>query len=255
MDAVVGGATEEENAMKVQGGLTNYGQAIGILMLDTVFPRIPGDIGNATTFPFPVRYRVVKGASLSRVVKQCDPTLIQPFIEGAQELERDGVKAITTSCGFLAAFQPQIADSVKVPVFTSSLIQVHMARALIRRDQKVGVITARAQSLTAQHLRGVGIQDIPVVVVGMDESPEFSGTFIEGKANLDVERAAAEMTSVATRLIQLYPEVGAIVLECTNMPPFAKHVQNATGLPVFDIVTLVNYAYSATQRQRFRGAM
>ena len=241
--------------MKVQGGLTNYGQAIGILMLDTVFPRIPGDIGNASTFPFPVRYRVVKGASMTRVIKECDPTLIQPFIEGARELERDGVKAITTSCGFLAAFHPQIADSVKVPVFTSSLIQVHMARAVIRSDQKVGVITARAQSLTQQHFRGVGIQDIPMVVVGMDESPEFSGTFIEGKADLDVERAAQEMTSVAAKLVELHPEVGAIVLECTNMPPFARHVQDATSLPVFDVVTMVKYAYSAALRQRFRGAM
>jgi Asp/Glu/hydantoin racemase len=241
--------------MKVQGGFTNYGQAIGILMLDTVFPRIPGDVGNATTFPFPVRYRVVKGASISRVVKQCDPALIQPFIEGAQELERDGVKAIPTSCGFLAAFHPQIADSVKVPVFTSSLIQVHMAQAVIRSDQKVGVITARAQSLTEKHFRGVGIQNIPMVVVGMDESPEFSGTFVEGKADIDVERAAEEMTSVATKLVQLHPDVGAIVLECTNMPPFARQVQDATKLPVFDVVTMVKYAYSATLRQRFRGAM
>ena len=108
--------------MKVVGGRTNYGESIGILMLDTVFPRIPGDIGNASTFPFPVRYRVVKGASLARVVKQCDPTLIQPFVDGARELEREGVKAITTSCGFLAAFHPQITSSVNIPVFTSSLL-------------------------------------------------------------------------------------------------------------------------------------
>jgi len=241
--------------MKVQGGLTNYGQAIGILMLDTVFPRIPGDIGNATTFPFPVRHRVVKGASMTRVIKECDPTLIQPFIEGARELERDGVKAITTSCGFLAAFQPKIAQSVKIPFFTSSLIQVHMAHAIIRSDQKVGVITARAQSLTEKHFRAVGIQDIPMVVVGMDESPEFHGTFIEGKADLDVERAAEEITTVATKLIQLHPELGAIVLECTNMPPFAKYVQDATKLPVFDVVTMVKYVYSATVRREFQGVM
>jgi len=241
--------------MKVKGGLTNYGQSVGILMLDTVFPRIPGDIGNATTFPFPVRYRVVKGASLARVVKQCDPTLIQPFIEGAQELEREGVKAITTSCGFLAAFHPQISNSVKIPVFTSSLLQVHMARAVIRPDQKVGVITARAQSLTEKHFQGVGIEKIPMVVVGMDDSPEFSCTFIEGKADLDVEKAAEEMTSVARNLVRQHPEVGAIVLECTNMPPFAHCVQKATRLPVFDVVTMVKYAYSAVVRREFRGVM
>jgi Asp/Glu/hydantoin racemase len=241
--------------MKVVGGRTNYGESIGILMLDTVFPRIPGDIGNASTFPFPVRYRVVKGASLARVVKQCDPTLIQPFVEGARELEREGVKAITTSCGFLAAFHPQITSSVSIPVFTSSLLQVHMARGVIRADQKVGIITARAQSLTEKHFEGVGIQNIPMIVVGMDDSPEFSCTFIEGKADFDPDKAAEEMSAVARNLVQQHPDVGAIVLECTNMPPFAHCVQKVTGLPVFDVVTMVKYAYSVVARQRFRGIM
>jgi Asp/Glu/hydantoin racemase len=241
--------------MKITGGRTTYGESIGILMLDTVFPRIPGDIGNASTFPFPVRYRVVKGASLARVVKQCDPTLIQPFIEGARELEREGVKAVTTSCGFLAAFHPQIANSVGIPVFTSSLLQVHMARAVIRADQKVGVITARAQSLTEKHFEGVGIQNVPMVVVGMDDSPEFSCTFIEGKAEYDPDKAAEEMRTVARNLVQQHPEVGAIVLECTNMPPFAYWVQRETKLPVFDVVTMVKYAYSAVMRQPYQGVM
>lgn len=241
--------------MKVKGGRTTYGESIGILMLDTMFPRIPGDIGNASTFPFPVRYRVVKGASLSRVVKQCDPTLIQPFVEGAQELERAGVKAITTSCGFLAAFHPQIANSVSIPVFTSSLLQVRMASAVIRGDQKVGVITARAQSLTEKHFEGVGIQHMPMIVVGMDDSPEFSCTFIENKTDFDPEKAAEEMKTVARNLVRQNPEVGAIVLECTNMPPFAHCVQQETGLPVFDVVTMVKYAYSAVVRRRYQGVM
>lgn len=241
--------------MKVIGGRTNYGQAIGILMCDTVFPRVVGDIGNAGTFSFPVRYRLVKGASVARVVKECDPTLIQLFVEGAQELEREGVKAISTSCGFLAVFHREIANSVKIPVFTSSLLQVHIARAVINPGKEVGVITARAQSLTEKHFRGVGIQDIPMVVVGMDESPEFSGKFVEDKADLDVEKAGQEMICVAKNLIEEHPEVGAIVLECTNMPPFAKLVQDATQLPVFDVVTLVNYAYSVVVRKEFCGIM
>src|SRR5450830_1704998 len=109
----------------------NYGELIGIIMLDTVFPRIPGDVGNATTFPFPVRYKRVNGASVKRVVKEADPQLLQPFIEAAQELEMEGVKAITTSCGFLVMFQKQIADAVKIPVLTSSLLQVPFVSKLL----------------------------------------------------------------------------------------------------------------------------
>ena len=86
-------------------------------MLDTVFPRIPGDIGNAATFSFPVRYKVVKGASPQRVVKEADTRLLEPFIEAARSLEKEGVKAIGTSCGFLAIFQRELADAVDIPVF------------------------------------------------------------------------------------------------------------------------------------------
>lgn len=237
----------------VQGGRTNYGEAVGIIMLDTVFPRIPGDVGNASTFPFPVRFKVVKGASPHRVVKEADPALLQPFIEAAQELEEEGVKAITTSCGFLAMFHQEMKDAVKIPVFSSSLLQVHMANAVINKDQKVGIITARAQSLTDKHFKGVGIQDIPKVIVGMEEAKEFTGVFIDLKQSIDVDKAREEMVTAARKLISKHPEVGALVMECTNMPPFARAVQEAVNLPIFDVVTMINYAYSAVVRHEYRG--
>ncbi|MFZ5753954.1 MAG: aspartate/glutamate racemase family protein, partial [Bacillota bacterium] len=203
----------------VYGGRTNYGQAMGIIMLDTVFPRIPGDVGNASTFSFPVRYKVVEGASTQRVVKEADADLLKPFIEAAQELEKEGVKAIATSCGFLAIFHRELADAVKIPLWSSSLLQVHLAHAVISKKKKVGVITARAQTLTERHFAGVGIQDIPMVVAGMDEAEEFTGAFIDGKATLNIDKARGEMIQVAQGLVKAHPEVGAIVLECTNMPP------------------------------------
>ncbi len=154
--------------------------AIGIIMLDTVFPRIPGDVGNQHTFSFPVRYRVVKGASPHRVVKEADPLLLQPFIEAARELEKQGVKAIATSCGFLAIFHQELVNAVHVPVFSSSLLQVHLAQAIIRNDQKVGILTAHAQSLTERHFASVGIDQYPKAVIGMETAQEFTDVFIEG---------------------------------------------------------------------------
>ncbi len=162
--------------------------AFGIIMLETVFPRIPGDVGNPHTFSFPVLHKVVKGANPTRVVKDADPLLLQLFIDAAGDLERKGVKAIATSCGFLAVFHRELVHAVNVPVFTSSLLQVHSAQAIIKKGQKVGIITASKQSLTRKHLVGVGIESYPMVIIGMDETEEFAAVFIEGKKTVDVEK-------------------------------------------------------------------
>lgn len=239
----------------VYGGRTNYGEAIGILMLDTVFPRIPGDVGNAATFPFPVRYKVIKGASPQRVVKEADPTLLKPFIDAARELQAEGVRAIATSCGFLAIFQKEMAEAVTIPVATSSLLQINFVRSIIGRDRPIGIVTARAQSLTERHFRGVGADNAPLVIAGMDEQEEFSSVFIEQKTSIDVEKCRREMVDTAQKLLRDHPDIGAVVLECTNMPPFAKDVQSAVKLPVFDVVTMINYLHQAVVRTSFAPAM
>ncbi len=225
---------------------------IGIIMLDTTFPRIPGDIGNPETFSFPVRYQTVKGASSKRVVIDADPLLLQPFIEAARSLESEGVKAITTSCGFLALFQQQLADSVAIPVFTSSLLQVHFLKHILKNSQKIGVITALSKSLTEKHLAGVGIRSCPLAIIGMDTAPEFRAVFVEGKKDIDIDACREEILWVAEKLVLSDPDIGLIVLECTNMPPFAKAIQESVGLPVFDIVTMTNYVYSAINRHVFK---
>lgn len=223
---------------------------IGILMLETTFPRIPGDIGNPETFPFPVMLQTVNGASTQKVVIDADAGLIDGFIDAGLALAARGVKAITTSCGFLALFHRQLVEALPVPVFTSSLLQVHLARALIRSDQKIGIITVRKQSLTVAHFAGVGIQDYPLAIVGMEDAEEFSAVFIEGRQVLDEKKCRREMQSAAFNLMRAYPEVGAIVLECTNMPPYADTVRQATGLPVFDAVTMVKLAYGTVATGR-----
>lgn len=225
--------------------------AIGIIMLDTVFPRIPGDVGSPDTFDFPVVHEVVRGASPRRVVLESDPRLLAPFVAAARRLEAQGVRAITTSCGFLAIFHRELVAAVGVPVFTSSLLQVHLAQALLRPGQKVGILTARKPSLTVGHLAGVGIQNYPLAIEGMEAAEEFSSVFIGGKSTLDADLCREEVASAARRLQAAHPEIGAIVLECTNMPPYRHAVQAATGLPVFDAVTLVHHAHAVVTGQAF----
>jgi len=235
--------------MKVRGGFTNFGEDLGILMLDTRFPRIPGDIGNARSFPFPVRYRKVAGASPKRVVEEGDLTLLEPFIAAARELEAEGVKAITTSCGFLAMFQKEMAAAVGIPLFTSSLLQIPFLYGLFGRRGEIGVITARAASLGEKHFSQCGASGLPLAIAGLDESPEFTRIFLDRTDPsvvpvLDRDLAEAEVRAVAGNLVEEHPEIEFIVLECTNLPPFRQAVQETTGKPVFDIITLARYIHS-----------
>jgi aspartate/glutamate racemase len=229
----------------VKGGKNIYGITIGILMLETVFPRIPGELGNATSFSYPVRYHIVKGASPEKVVRKQDPALLGPFIQGAQELERFGVKAITTNCGFLGQFQPEVADAVNVPFFSSSLMQIPMVYRMLRRDQKVGVLTVNGASLTPDLFKKVGVEGIPLVVKGLENEEEFTHVMLDNILEMDVDKARDENVKVAKELIKENPDVGAIVLECTNMPPYAKAIQEAVQLPVFDIFTLTDMVYNS----------
>lgn len=239
-----------------EGGYTNYGETIGILMLDTAFPRIPGDVGNATTYSFPVRYKRIDKATTSQVVLKGAEGLLDSFIRGAQELEREGVKAITTSCGFLAKFQKKLQKEVSIPVFTSSLIQVPLVYNMLGKRKSVGIMTANSQTLREDHFNGVGwsAKDIPVMVAGMEKVEEFPSIFVHNtKKNIDVDNVADEMIRVGRELIYKNPDIGAIVLECTNMPPFRCALQENLKVPVFDIVTLINYVHSSIVQKKFDG--
>ncbi len=242
-------------APSVKGGRTLYGIPVGILMLDTRFPRIPGDIGNASTWPFPVAYRIVSGATPDLVVRhlrECD--LLRNFIDAARELEAQGVGLITTSCGFLILYQDQLQRHVNIPVLTSSLLQIPLVTTLLPRGRTVGVLTVERRSLTPHHLAAAGVApDFPITIVGLEEvGGHFTSVLLDNLEELDVERAAREHEDAARLLLERDPHVGAIVLECTNMPPYAPRIRALTGLPVFDVTTMVRWAVAALDQGSFR---
>lgn len=236
----------------VYGNMTTYGQKIGILMLATHFPRVPGDIGNATSFPFPVAYRIVKEATAETVVNQQDPALIEPFCQAARELEAEGCKCIVTSCGFMAIFHKEIAAAVNIPVISSSLLQVRLVSSMLSPGKKVGIITAKAPALGEKHFAGVDITDVDKVVYGIEDT-EFGQTFFTDCNYIDLNLAEAEMIKVGQKMLRENPDVGAIVLECTNMPPFTRALQEATGLPVFDVINLIRYVHDAIVSPGYKG--
>jgi Asp/Glu/hydantoin racemase len=237
-----------------RGGKAIYGAPLGILMLEARFPRIPGDMGNALTWPFPVLYRVVRGASPERVVLQGARGLLPDFLEAAAELVDLGAEAITTNCGFLSLFQREIAAHVRVPVATSALMQVPWVQAMLPPGQRVGVITVSAAALTPAHLEAAGVpMDTPIV--GTEGGREFYRVLIRGESqDMDVALAEQDILQAGRALMAGHPGIGAIVLECTNMPPYARALRDAAGVPVFDIYSLVSWLQAGVRPQVFPAA-
>ena len=234
-----------------RGGKSIYGAPLGILMLEARFPRIPGDMGNAGTWPFPVLFRVVRGASPARVVLDGAKGLLDDFIAAGRDLVDLGAEAITTNCGFLAIYQRELAEALAVPVATSSLMQVPWVQALLPPGQRVGVLTVSGSSLTPAHMDGAGIpRDTPFN--GTEGGRAFFRVLIRADAtDMDVAAAEQDILDAGRALVARHPDIGAIVLECTNMPPYAAALREALGLPVFDIYSMINWFQLGLRPRRF----
>ncbi|MEN9416964.1 MAG: hypothetical protein RI988_584 [Pseudomonadota bacterium] len=209
---------------------------LGVLMLDTRFPRLPGDVGHPASFAMPVRHRVVAGATAWRVVRERDADLARPFIEAGRALVAEGARALTTSCGFLVQLQQVLQQALPVPVWTSSLL----ALPALGRP---GVLTVDAAALGAAHFLAAGA-DPATPVEGLPPHGHLQRVLLEDRPTLDPAQAEAEVVACAQHLVQRRPDVRELVLECTNMPPYADAVAAATGRPVHHLLTLVHERWS-----------
>ncbi|WP_171238000.1 aspartate/glutamate racemase family protein [Ruegeria sp. HKCCA5763] len=238
------------------GGQNICGASIGVLCLESYFPKPPGHIKNPSSLPFPVLYKMISGITVPTLLNNPTPELLAPFIEGAKRLEAEGVRAITGSCGFLALFQKELAAAVSVPVFASSLIQVPLAFHMTGASAPVGVLTADASALTAKHFEGVGAATIPVAVQGLEDTNEFAEVILRNtRTRMDTDLIEAEVLEAARKLIQRAPDIRSLVLECTDLPPYAALLQEELRLPVFDLTTLAQMAHTVATRKTYGGLM
>jgi len=229
--------------MKVSGGKAIYGASVGILMLEAQFPRIPGDMGNALTWPFPVHYHIVRGATPDRVVRQEAEGLLETFIDAAKILAADGCDGITTNCGFLSLFQRELADAVEIPVATSALMQIACVNSVLPSGRRAGILTISASTLTKRHLRSANVpEDTPIGTT--EGGREFTRAILGNEPELDIEAARADNVEAAIAMKDAHPQLGAIILECTNMIPYAADINRATGLPVYSMASFVTWFQS-----------
>lgn len=234
------------------GGYQTYGSTLGVMMLDTEFPRPPGDVGNARTYDYPVTYEVVEDADPVRVVREQDPALLEPFVEAAENLVDRGAVAITTGCGFLLKFQDELSARITdVPLYTSSLLQIPLVQSMLGPDQLIGVLSADEDNIERIDHPVLTENEDRLVYEGVADSEAFQDVVIEQTVpQLDLEAVGADVVAAAERLAA-EGNVGAIVFECTNLRPYVDEVQEATGLPVFDYLTLSDMAWRAASGTRF----
>ncbi|MDX9829856.1 MAG: aspartate/glutamate racemase family protein [Anaerolineae bacterium] len=250
------------NSIQARPDRRCYGMGLGIIILDDVFPGFPGDVRNASAFPFPIQYEVAEGLDIQTLVHGEDKSVcLEPILRAARKLERMGCRAIAAECGYFAYFQKMVAGTVQVPVFMSSLLQVPWAQQLVGPDHVVGVLAARKEQLSLAHLEAVGVRPGSNYVVGgaQDEwqCPEFENLWYApvrpDPPRATYDKTEKEFVGLAVEFFHRYPTMRAMVLECTGMQPFARAIQRQIDIPIFSWGTILDYAYSVAVHRDYYG--
>jgi Asp/Glu/hydantoin racemase len=247
--------------MKIVGGKPFYGEAIGILTLDQErHPKIPGDVGNACSYDFPVRNKFVPGLDDNPYppIRGEDGELtaeVRAAVQAVEELEAEGVRAIAMCCGFFSLIQDVLAEAVDIPVVSSSLMMIPSILRMLGKDRSVCVLTASKRRLSWEFLEAVGVsKEMPLVVAGMDDSEEYNSSHLGGRSiEMNVDRLRDDVVAAVQGAIKADASIGAVLVECTNLSPFSADIQEATGLPVFDQITQIEMLYRAVVPKRYQG--
>lgn len=242
---------------KVRGKQLSYGESIGILLLENFTPFIPGDTANATTYSYPVRFERVVGLSVEKIFNH-DMSMYDELKKSAEKLQYEGVRAITGDCGFMALYQKRLMSEIDMPIFLSSLIQLHFILNIISLDSKVLVITANKKSLITELFETLNItkeMQQRLHIVGLETCPEFKEAVIEEKGTLDSKKIEECVIQSALQAMQQDKKVKAILLECSMLPPYASALSEATDLPIFDYITMIDYVHDAIIKKHYSGHM
>lgn len=238
-----------------KGHQVSYGEAIGILLIENYVPFIPGDVANATSYDFPVRFQRLPGITPERLFAH-DTSMVEVVIAAGRALIDEGVRAITGDCGFLAIYQERIASELGVPVFLSSLLQLDFIARILPPARSIGIVTANRKSLDRTVLGAVcTVPDDRLVIAGLENKEHFVDAVFTENGMLDDEIVEREVLETVDEITTEGRDLGAILLECSLLPPYAAAVQQRTGLPVFDYNTMIRYVHSAVVRRRFTGFM
>ncbi|KOS57603.1 aspartate/glutamate racemase family protein [Rhodococcus rhodochrous] len=234
-------------------GQVSYGYPIGMLCAEWHIPFIPGDLNHASTFDFPVRYLTVPEVSGASVLTGTGH-FAEALIRAAKQLQSEGVRAITSNCGFMARYQRAVAEHVDIPVFLSSLLQIPMITSMLGSGKSVGILAANSAALTPDLLESVGITDARRLVVhGLEQYEHFNEVVLQETGILDDQRLTAEVVAAALEIRRTTPDLGAYLLECSDLPVYSDAIYRATGLPVYDWAGFIDYVHRSISPRTYTG--
>ncbi|WP_425387674.1 aspartate/glutamate racemase family protein [Aneurinibacillus terranovensis] len=247
------GAETKKKAFTQKRGQYVTGYSVGILYLDECwYPVLPGNVANLSTYDFPVRLKVVPNCDTSRLLAG-DPLLLDSVIKAAKEFEEEGARAISAACGFFGNFQDKVAAAVDIPVYLSSVVQVPWIKTGLKPHQKIGMLTAYAQGMTSNLFESCGIYDPSICIVkDLSTLTEFSA-IIENRGSFENEKVKKEVVEAAVSMVDENPDIGAILLECSDLPPYASEIQRTIKLPVYDFITMIKWIHYATSQKPYYG--
>lgn len=248
------GKGDDDFVIHQKDGQIMTGYPIGIMLLNVKYPIVPGNVANAYTFDFPVRYAKVTTVDSPRL-HSGDPTIADDLIAVGKELESDGVRAIICSCGYFGYYQKQLTEGLNVPVYASSLLQIPFIKVGLKKDQKIAVFNAVERRFTPELLSICGVDDPSIVIPHSMEFAEEFSAIPRDRPYMNNAKVRQEFVDASKKLVKEHPEIGAILLECSDMPPYADAVQAATNLPVYDFTTMIRWVYNAVAKKPMYGFM
>ncbi|KAI0593985.1 hypothetical protein F4775DRAFT_596678 [Biscogniauxia sp. FL1348] len=224
--------------------------ALGFISIDVTIHRPSGDPFNEKTWPFPIIREKADNSSETQVVsKSYDDAFIDRFVDAGKRLAQRGAVGIITSCGFLAMAQPELAARLPIPIATSALVQIPSILTLLSATRTVGILTYDDARLGTAQLDKLGIPSGRCHIRGVPASGGLR-QHIQHGAEYVHEDISRQLVEIARDMVAEHPDIAAICLECTNMPPFSEAIQDAVGLPVYDAHTMGCWFYSGLVSRR-----
>ena len=238
-----------------------YGPTVGIIQLPANIPMLPGDVGNPTTFNFPVLYESIQEIDPMWILAdKPHPVVMKKIIAACKRLTMQGVTTLIGNCGFFANYQPEVAASLDpgVQFFNGSLMQLPMLLTSVGANKKVGILTASKKLLMpSPAIKNSGVSDADMkrlVVYGNEDGKEM-GKVTGETGRFNPKKLEKELVALAKKMVKEHPDVGAIVLECTEFPPYASVIQNAVRRNVWDFVTMAEFMHAGAMRKPYTGWM
>lgn len=240
--------------LSIPKGQIMSGYTIGILLQDVHYPIIPGNVANACSYDFPVRMEIVREADQSRV-HTADATLVPSIIDACDSLVKQGVRAIVGGCGYFGNFQQTVSDAVDVPVYLSSIIQLPWISAGLKKDDEIGILCADIDNISDHIFEQCGVPRSLLKrchIAGAGNLPEFSA-LLERRGSFDNSLIEDELVKLSACLLEDHPGIRALLLECSDMPPYSHAIQRAVRLPVYDFMTMIDYVHKAVAQKPYYG--